>query len=129
MGKHTYEFGYKFGLKPRKPAYPHMDHHIFSDTLTMDNCADRVHIEKPDLNRVKEIKKTSETAVYLCGGGQFAGWLLDNGMIDQLKLKVNPILLGDGIRLFGASKTAVTCHLSNQESYEHGLQFLTYRSE
>ncbi len=24
MGKNTYEFGYRFGLKPGKPAYPHM---------------------------------------------------------------------------------------------------------
>lgn len=31
MGRKTYEFGYKYGLKPGSPAYPHMDHYIFSN--------------------------------------------------------------------------------------------------
>jgi len=33
MGKNTYEFGYKFGLKPGQRAYPHMTHYIFSNSL------------------------------------------------------------------------------------------------
>ena len=33
MGKNTYEFGFKFGNKPGMPAYEHMDHYIFSNTL------------------------------------------------------------------------------------------------
>ena len=31
MGRKTYEFGYKFGLKPGEPAYPHTKHYIFSN--------------------------------------------------------------------------------------------------
>ena len=33
MGRNTYEFGYKFGLKPGERAYPHMEHLIFSNSL------------------------------------------------------------------------------------------------
>ncbi|MBD0778915.1 dihydrofolate reductase family protein [Maribacter sp. ANRC-HE7] len=44
--------------------------------------------------------------VSLCGGGQFAGWLLDPGLIDILKLKMIPIILGDGISLFGNAKSS-----------------------
>ena len=44
MGRKTYEFGYKFGLKPGEPAYPHMNHYIFSKTLKFDTSHDRVKI-------------------------------------------------------------------------------------
>lgn len=126
MGRRTYEFGYQYGLKPGQPAYPHMAHHIFSDSIKIDSLADSVLIEKKSIKRIKEIKKKSESDIYLCGGGQFAGWLLDNGMVDQLKLKLNPIILGEGIRLFGNSTTKMKWNLIEKESFEDGLLILTY---
>ena len=36
MGRRTYEFGYKYGLKPGEPPYPHMNHFIFSETLNFE---------------------------------------------------------------------------------------------
>ena len=126
MGRKTYEFGYRFGLEPGQPAYPHMQHHIFSETIKIDQLADNVHIEKLSLDRVKEIVAKSATDVYLCGGGEFAGWLLDHGLIDQLKLKLNPIVLGEGVRLFGNSKTSLVGKLIEKEAFDSGLQFLTY---
>lgn len=125
MGRRTYEFGYQYGLEPGQPAYPHMQHHIFSDSLTFDNPADSVHIEKHSIDRVKEIRDASETDVYLCGGGEFAGWLLDHGLIDQLKIKLNPIIIGEGIPLFGNSATKATLNLLEMESFDE-LQLLTY---
>ena len=126
MGRKTYEFGFQFGLAPGQPAYPHMEHFIFSETLQLKELAESVHIEKMSLKRIKEIIATSPTDVYLCGGGEFAGWLLDNGLIDQLKLKLNPIVLSEGVRLFGDSKTTLVSTLIEKESFDSGLQFLTY---
>jgi len=129
MGRRTYEFGYQYGLEPGRPAYPHMEHFIFSDTLKLDNLSETVHIEKKSIDRIKEIKESAQSDIYLCGGGEFAGWLLENGLIDQLKLKLNPIILGNGIRLFGKSKTKAKWNLKDTESYDKGLQILTYDIE
>ena len=126
MGRRTYEFGYKFGLEPGQPAYPHMEHYIFSDSLELEQTAETVHIEKRSIDRVKEIKESADTDIYLCGGGEFAGWLLENGLIDQLKIKLNPIILGDGIPLFGSSSSKAKWKLIETESYDQGLTFLTY---
>lgn len=126
MGRKTYEFGYQFGLEPGQPAYPHMEHFIFSESLQIKELAKTVHIEKMSIERIKEITAASQTDIYLCGGGEFAGWLLDHGLIDQLKLKLNPIVLGDGVRLFGNSKTSLIATLIEKESFDSGLQFLTY---
>lgn len=126
MGRRTYEFGFQYGLQPGQPAYPNMDHFIFSETLKIENLAETVHIEKVSVDRINEIKTNSKTDIYLCGGGEFAGWLLDNGLIDQIKLKLNPIIIGEGIRLFGSSNTKSNWDLVEQESFEDGLQILTY---
>jgi dihydrofolate reductase len=126
MGRRTYEFGYQYGLEPGQPAYPHMEHFIFSDSIEIEKMADNVHIEPRSIERVKEIKAASETDVYLCGGGEFAGWLLDHDLIDQLKLKLNPILLQEGIRLFGNATKKAKLKLLEAKSYEEGLQLLTY---
>lgn len=126
MGRRTYEFGFQYGIKPGQPAYPHMEHFIFSDSLNIEKLAESVHIEKKSIERVKEIKEAASTDIYLCGGGVFAGWLLDHGLIDQLKVKLNPIILGDGVRLFGNSTTKAKWSLIETENFEEGLKILTY---
>jgi dihydrofolate reductase len=126
MGRKTYEFGYKFGLEAGQPAYPHMDHFIFSDSLKIPDLHPRVHIEKPNLERIAAIRDASPTDVYLCGGGQFAGWLLDHGLIDRLKVKINPIVLGDGVPLFGTSNTSAVFILVENNVYDNGLQIASY---
>ena len=55
MGRKTYEFGYKFGLKPGQPAYPHMHHYIFSSTLILENCDHRVTVCKPEIQIIKKL--------------------------------------------------------------------------
>ena len=72
MGRRTYEFGYQFGLEPGMPAYPHMEHFIFSDSLKIEKLAKTVHIEEKSIDRIKEIKESSQSDIYLCGGGEFA---------------------------------------------------------
>lgn len=126
MGRRTYEFGYQYGLKPGQPAYPHMEHFIFSSSLQLANTADTVHIEPLSLERIHSIKQAASTDIYLCGGGEFAGWLLEHELIDQLKLKLNPIILGDGIQLFGSSKKRAKWNLIETATFDDGLKILTY---
>lgn len=127
MGKYTYEFGYAYGLKPGQPAYAHMQHYIFSKSLQFDSKSDQVHIISDyDLDKIKELKQNSTTDIYLCGGGVFAGWLFDNQLIDVIKVKINPLILGAGIRLFGESTSGYQLVLTDTESYDGGLVFNTY---
>lgn len=103
MGRNTYEFGYKYGLQPGQPAYPHMKHYIFSNNLKLENLNPQVQVKNLDLNEIDKLQKEEGTDIYLCGGGQFAGWLLENKKINTLKLKLNPLILGKGVKLFGNS--------------------------
>lgn len=129
MGRNTYEFGYKFGLKPGEPApvYSHMKHYIFSDHLTFESSHEQVETRKLDLAAIDRIKTDSKTDIYLCGGGKFAGWLLANKKIDILKIKLNPLILNQGIRLFENVSEAYSLSLLQNQFYADGVQILTYQ--
>ncbi|MCG8523837.1 MAG: dihydrofolate reductase family protein, partial [Pseudomonadales bacterium] len=88
--------------------------------------SDMVTVEKLSVERVNEIRQNAKSDIYLCGGGQFAGWLLDNGLIDELKIKLNPIVLGGGTKIFGTSKSSVNWDLTEKQSFPDGLQILTF---
>ena len=129
MGRKTYEFGYAFGLQPGQPAYPHMQHYVFSNTLKFEDLHQQVKVCPPDLDIIRELKEGEGSDIYLCGGGVFAGWLLENDLIDLLKIKLNPLVLGQGTRLFSDSTKQHRLNFISHKSFEEGLQVITYRVE
>ena len=126
MGRNTYENGYKYGMKPGQAAYPHMQHYIFSNSLTFDKSDRNVKVVCPDLKYIHELKDQNGSDIYLCGGGMFAGWLLDNELINVLRLKLNPVIFGGGTRLFGSSSKSVYLDLKESLDFEKGFKILTY---
>jgi hypothetical protein len=56
----------------------------------------------------------------------FAGWLLDNELINVLRLKLNPVIFGGGTRLFGSSSKSVYLDLKESLDFEKGFKILTY---
>ncbi len=126
MGRKTYEFGYKFGLKAGQLAYPHMKHYIFSNNLSFEEADEDMHVCSLDIERIKELKQQKGTDIYLCGGGVFAAWLLEHEQIDLLKIKLNPLILGSGIRLFADLRKSYQLEWVKTKSYEEGLQIITY---
>lgn len=127
MGRKTYEFGYQYGLKPGQLAYPHMEHHIFSNSLELAERDPKLTIHPLNLESIDNIRSRSGSDIYLCGGGQFAGWLLENQRLDWLKLKINPLILGSGVPLFGNSKMNYRLKKEEARSYQDGLQIVTYK--
>ncbi|NMG10708.1 dihydrofolate reductase family protein [Brasilonema sp. UFV-L1] len=131
MGKATYEYGYQFGVQPGQPSptYPHMKHYIFSKTLRFDTEPDEQVkiIDKNELEFVKQLKEEEGTDIYLCGGGTFAGFLFENELIDELIIKLYPVIFGSGIRLFGKSTKAIDLSLINSKVYKTGVLLLTYK--
>lgn len=127
MGRRTYEYGYDYGLKPGQPAYPHMQHYIFSKSLQLPDVSDKVDVVAEDqIEMIRGLRAETGTDIYLCGGGQFAGWLLENSLIDKLRIKLNPALFGKGIPLFGKSRRAVDLVLTNTTVYDSGVLLLDY---
>lgn len=129
MGRNTYEFGYKFGAIPGEPspAYPHMKHYVFSDKLVFKAKSEQVEVKRMEIGEIERIKETSPTDIYLCGGGHFAGWLLKHKQIDILKIKLNPLVLGSGVKLFEDVETQYKLEAMDSEAYSDGLRIISYK--
>jgi dihydrofolate reductase len=126
MGKATYEFGYRFGLKPGRSPYPHMTNYVFSNTLSFEVKDESLRVMPLSVAFIRAMKNQSGGPIYLCGGGQLAGWMLDHELIDVLKLKLNPFIMGNGIRIFGDSSKGIKASLQSTRQYDHGLQIMTF---
>ncbi|QFT01733.1 hypothetical protein FIV06_30150 (plasmid) [Labrenzia sp. THAF191b] len=120
MGRKTYEFGYRFGLEAGQNPYTHMKTIVFSDTLQVPAEANISVRPTPLREEILELAHDSGGPLYLCGGGDFAGWMLEQGLIDRLILKRAPCILGNGIGLFGRNTPALSMSRINTKTYVNG---------
>ena len=94
-GRASYEIGLAAGVDD---AYPHLRHLVVSRSLAgRDDLPVEVVSDDP-LARVRALKAEDGKDIWLVGGGTLAHTLLPE--IDRLVLKVNPSVIGDGVRLF-----------------------------
>ena len=64
--------------------------------------------------------------IWLVGGAMLCQRFLSLGLVDEIKLTIAPVLLGDGLRLFGASLTEERWDLKNVVAYKNGFVELSY---
>ncbi|MCO1659419.1 dihydrofolate reductase family protein [Pseudonocardia humida] len=78
--------------------YQHLRQYVFSRRER--EVPDDIHLTDRDpVEVVRELKAEPDgSGIWLCGGGQLAGTLVEE--IDRFVFKVNPLLLGAGIPLF-----------------------------
>ena len=120
MGRSTYEFGYKFGLKPGQNPYPHLKTYVFSRSLEVPPGSNITVVGDPVEHTLPKIQSELDEDIYLCGGGDFAGSLLDLGLIDIIRLKRAPLLLAGGTRLFGHAKLDQRLCCLSSKLYDNG---------
>jgi len=120
MGRRTYEFGYAHGLPPGANPYPAQRTLVFSTSISLPDAAEVDIVRTDALTAIDQLRATSPGPLYLCGGGDFAGWLLSEGRVDTLRLKRAPVFYGSGIRLFGTHTLPVPARLTISKLYEDG---------
>lgn len=125
--RQSYEAGYGYGLRPGQPLCEGLVHYIYSNSLRFDAAHPDVHVLSPCIENIAQRKAEGDGAIYLYGGGYFAGWLLENGLIDTVKLRITPAIVGDGERIFGQSPQSARLELVESQPDEGGVFLNTYR--
>jgi dihydrofolate reductase len=105
--------------------YPQMEQYLFSRTLKASPDANVELVTGDAVARVRELKARPGKGIWLCGGGELAAALF--GEIDEMVLKVNPVLLGAGIPLFARPVPTTAVELLDGKTYANGFQLLRYR--
>jgi dihydrofolate reductase len=75
---------------------------------------------------VDEILAPRYCNVWLVGGAALCQNFLRLGLVDEIRLSIVPVLLGDGLRLFENSGTEQRWHLKNVVAYKNGFVELLY---
>lgn len=123
MGRATYEVGLREGVTS---PYPTLRQYLFSTTLE-ESPSDEVTLISADAEeRVRALKTEEGLDIWLCGGGQLATTLHTAGLIDELILKVNPIVFGEGIPLLRAPAAGNGMELRDVRRFDSGHLILTY---
>ena len=121
MGRATYEVGIPLGVTN---PYPHLKQYLFSRSLKSSPDPGVELVSTDALQKVRELKRASGKDIWLCGGGELAAELFS--LIDELILKVNPVVMGKGIPLFRREVKPTNLDLLQSKRYSNGFMMNTY---
>ncbi len=76
---------------------------------------------------VRELKEETGKAIYLFGGAHLAATLFAEGLIDEIILKLNPVVFGSGLPLFSGAVEQTDLELADSKTYGNGVVLLRYR--
>ncbi|TDD45153.1 dihydrofolate reductase [Kribbella antibiotica] len=123
MGRKSWELGLEHG---HTNAYPRLRNLVFTRTLAESPDPTVEFVSTDPVERVRELKREEGLGIWLCGGGSLAESLWPE--IDRLVVKVNPVVIGAGVKLFATDNFAVRrLKLTDHQVYESGVAVLTYR--
>jgi len=116
-------------VKPDSPEYTFAQKMVgfpkvvFSKTVkTVDGKNIRVE-GGPIVEAVNGLKSQPGKDIVVYGGATFVSSLLENGLIDELNLFVNPVAIGAGMRVFGVRNPM---KLTGSKGYASGIVVNTY---
>ena len=124
LGSRTYEHALQLG-------WPYGDTPTVVVThRELPSTRKSVEFYSGDLKRlVAEILAPRYGNIWLVGGAMLCQSFLRLGLVDEIRLAIMPILLGDGLRLFGQSSTEKRWHLKDVVGYKTGVVELVYGSQ
>lgn len=121
MGRRTYEVGLREGITS---PYAPLRQFVVSRTLrkspdpTVELCGGS------PLDLVRRLKAEPGKDIWLCGGAKLAAAVASE--VDELILKINPILIGDGIPLFDGLPDTLAAIQTGRKTYANGYVLAYY---
>jgi dihydrofolate reductase len=80
------------------------------------------------LTEVPTLKQQIDGDIVIAGSLQLVRTLIEHDLVDELRLKIFPVALGVGERLFGQTSDKKPMRLTGTQTLEGGIAYLTYQS-
>jgi dihydrofolate reductase len=123
MGRKTWQVGMDVGIAN---PYPRLRSYVFSRGQTEGPDPAVEFVATDPLRKTQELKQEDGLGIWLCGGGRLAQTLWPE--IDRLVVKVNPVVIGAGVKLFeGGAFEPRELELLDHQVYRSGVAVLTYK--
>ena len=122
IGRKTHDLMVKAG----SPCFPGMKNYVFSRTKTGRGEGGVEFVSADPKTFLEALRRKSGKDIWLAGGGELALSFLQQRLVDELILAMQPILLGDGLPLFAGEFPEAKLRLAQCQKYSNGVVHLTY---
>ena len=121
MGSRTYEHALELG-------WPYGDTPVVVvSSRELPPARKSVELYSGDLTTLVDVKLASRYRnIWLVGGAMLCQRFLELGLVDEIKLTIAPVLLGEGLRLFDGTMAEERWKLKNVVAYKNGFVELSY---
>jgi dihydrofolate reductase len=111
------EFADKFNTMPK---------YVVSSTLEEPEWSNSTVLKGDLAEEIAKLKQAHDGDVVVHGSAQLAQALLEQDLVDELRLMVFPVVLGTGKRLFGETTDKKRLQLVDSKTVGDGVTILTY---
>ena len=129
LGRVTYE-GFAAAWPSRDGEFAdkfnNMPKYVVSSTLEAPEWNNSTVLKGDVPEEVSKLRQGAGGDIVVHGSGQLVQTLLENGLVDELRLMVFPVVLGSGQRLFGEMSDKRKLRLAASKTVGDGVSILVY---
>jgi dihydrofolate reductase len=130
LGRRSYEWfaarwpSRRGGLADRLNSLPK---YVVSSTLKEPTWNNSTVLKGSVLNEVSRLRQEHNGDIVVPASFQLVRTLMEHDLVDELRLKIFPVVLGAGEHLFGETSDKKPMRLLSAQTLEGGVAYLTYQ--
>ena len=105
-----------------------MPKYVVSSTLEDPEWNNSTVIDGDVVEEVAKLKEEIDGEIVVHGSRRLAQTLIENDLVDEVRLMIFPVVLGTGKRLFGETSDRKTMRLADSKSVGEGIAILVYQT-
>jgi dihydrofolate reductase len=102
--------------------------YVVSSTLEDPDWNNSTVLKGDVVNEVSKLKQELDGEIVVYASRQLVRTLMNHDLIDELRLMVYPVVLGDGERLFGETSDKKSMRRLSTRTVGDGIAYLTYET-
>jgi len=101
--------------------------YVVSSTLEAPDWNNSTVLKGDVVNEVSKLKRELDGEIVVPASFRLLRTLLEHDLVDELRLRIFPVVLGAGERLFGETSDNKPMRLLDTQTVEGGIAYLTYQ--
>jgi dihydrofolate reductase len=102
--------------------------YVVSSTLEEPTWERSTVLRGDAVNEVSTLKRELDGDILVAASFRLLHAMIEHDLVDELRLKIFPVVLGAGVRLFGQTGDPKPMRLVDIQDVEGGIAYLVYRS-
>jgi dihydrofolate reductase len=103
-----------------------MPKYVVSSTLDDPDWNNSTVLKGDVVNQIAKLRQEIDGDIVVPGSFQLLRMLIEHDLVDELRLKIFPVVLGAGERLFGETTDKKPMRLVDAQTLDDGIAYLTY---